>query len=633
MSLACDLLPGFTFLLPTYNSEGRLRRCLESIRRQDYPQDMVQIVVADGGSTDRTVEIAETYGVTVVPNPLRLAEEGLRAGMPHVTREYVVIFADDNELAENNWLSTAESIFADDPCVCAFFCRLGASADDPEVNKYYALVESEPLNFYMNRNLKDYIDRSGVQEQGGVRYCIFDVNPSKPLVWGANGLTYRTAAIKPIWETDRYLGDTDAFQTMIEAGNNRVAYTRELCVYHHHVNGIFAWRQKWGRNFQQHFLTNVDTRNLNWLFVPHFNLRLAVWTLYSLVPVVSVPVAIARAVRDRDWHWLYHPAAAFLQATTYIKILLSTPKGREYLREWFRRSSRCDPSPSTGDGGRPASSAPRLEGKELAEALERFRAIADISTGDDPLITMDWASALWLDGTRRCVNMTGEYLQAGTGVLDYGCGLGLVPVLLRAMGFEVKGVDIDAGGQPEVASEASGAPWASLEGERENPHMMTELWSRLSAEFGIDFEVYDGKRIPAEDGAFDAVVAHGVLEHVNPELLPRSLEEIRRVLKGSGLLFIFRTPRKKAYLERLAGLLGLGTHERTYDECDVVAMVECAGFATVRVDFSDMLPSFLPVGMGVYNRLSPVMSRIDKLLLRTPLRRYSHHMALVFRSV
>lgn len=628
--MEANLLPGFTILIPTLNSQMRIRRCLDSIARQDFPGENIQILLADGGSTDCTLDIAREYGATVVDNPLRLAEEGLRVAMPLVERELVVIFADDNELAQSDWLTTVAEVFAADPGVCAFFCRLGASADDPSVNKYYALVESEPLSFYMNRNLYYYLDHSGVREAGSVTYNVFEVEPGRPLVWGANGLTYRTEVIAPVWETDEYLGDTDAFQIMTEEGNCRVAYTRELCVYHHHVDSLSSWRSKWERNFGQHFLTNVQTRNLNWLFVPHFNARLAAWTLYSLVPVVSVPLSLARALYDRDWHWLYHPAAAFLQAATYIKIMLTTKEGRAFLGGWLGRMlDRSAPRAVEQSASLPH---PRLEGSSFQDMLSRFRAIADDLVGDDPLISMDWSSALWLDGTRRCANMVGDHLARGSRVLDYGCGFGLVPAMLASMGYRVRGIDIDAGGQPEAVTEAFSAPWASLEGEREHPDLMKDMWARLADGFGIDFEAYDGKRIPCEDGSFDAVVAHGVLEHVNPDLLAGSLEEICRVLVPSGLFFVFRTPRKRAYLEKLASLLGMGTHETTYDEREIEAIARAAGFEVVRIDYSDMLPSFLPRGMRFYNAIAPLLSRLDGWLLDTPLRKYAHHMALVFRK-
>ena len=50
--------PKITFSIPTYNTASDLPDCLNSIRSQDYPQDKIEIIIADGGSEDDTVEIA-----------------------------------------------------------------------------------------------------------------------------------------------------------------------------------------------------------------------------------------------------------------------------------------------------------------------------------------------------------------------------------------------------------------------------------------------------------------------------------------------------------------------------------------------------------------------------------------------
>ena len=68
-------------VIPTLNAEKYLDECLSSIRGQDYPQDRVEIVIADGGSTDRTLEIAAGYDVRVVANPLRTGESGKAVGI------------------------------------------------------------------------------------------------------------------------------------------------------------------------------------------------------------------------------------------------------------------------------------------------------------------------------------------------------------------------------------------------------------------------------------------------------------------------------------------------------------------------------------------------------------------------
>lgn len=55
-------------ITPTYNSESWIETCAASVRMQAVPGLEVEHLVADGGSTDRTVELARAAGCTVVGN-------------------------------------------------------------------------------------------------------------------------------------------------------------------------------------------------------------------------------------------------------------------------------------------------------------------------------------------------------------------------------------------------------------------------------------------------------------------------------------------------------------------------------------------------------------------------------------
>ena len=55
--------PLVSIIVPTYNSERTLERCLDSIRNQTYKN--IELIVVDNGSTDRTVDIAHNYGAEV----------------------------------------------------------------------------------------------------------------------------------------------------------------------------------------------------------------------------------------------------------------------------------------------------------------------------------------------------------------------------------------------------------------------------------------------------------------------------------------------------------------------------------------------------------------------------------------
>jgi glycosyltransferase involved in cell wall biosynthesis len=48
-------------VIPTKNEEKNIRNCLESIKRQTYPQEKIEIIVVDNNSQDKTKEIAQKY--------------------------------------------------------------------------------------------------------------------------------------------------------------------------------------------------------------------------------------------------------------------------------------------------------------------------------------------------------------------------------------------------------------------------------------------------------------------------------------------------------------------------------------------------------------------------------------------
>ncbi len=55
--------PLVSVVIPTYNSEKTLSKCLSSIKSQTYSN--IEIIVVDGGSRDRTIEIAKSFGAKV----------------------------------------------------------------------------------------------------------------------------------------------------------------------------------------------------------------------------------------------------------------------------------------------------------------------------------------------------------------------------------------------------------------------------------------------------------------------------------------------------------------------------------------------------------------------------------------
>ncbi len=326
-------LPIFSFSLPVYNEGGRLERCLKSILDQDYPKENIEILVVDGGSTDGTKDIARRFDcVRLFDNPKKLADFGAKISAREARGELFVIFAADNGFADNNYLKVASWLFIKDPGLCALWARLVSSDDDPPLNRYYTLIQNDPLSFFMNRNLRRYLRGASIETADNTQAYIFPVSANMPLIWGANGLVYRTDYVKGTILRDGFIGDNDVFQIMIESGHNRVAYLPQLKVYHHHVARIRDWVKKWRRNYIQHFLTKKEERNLRWAFGKDFGIKLLFWLIYSGLPVFSTLHSIYLACRDRTFYWFYHPVMSFIQMITYLRLTIFTKEGRTFIK-------------------------------------------------------------------------------------------------------------------------------------------------------------------------------------------------------------------------------------------------------------------------------------------------------------
>lgn len=88
-------LPLVSVIIPCLNEEGFIEACLAGVQTQDYPPERIEILVADGGSRDRTREILARIArqdarVRLVENPQRLQAAGMNAAIRVARGELIV---------------------------------------------------------------------------------------------------------------------------------------------------------------------------------------------------------------------------------------------------------------------------------------------------------------------------------------------------------------------------------------------------------------------------------------------------------------------------------------------------------------------------------------------------------------
>ena len=89
-------------IVPTWNEEKYLTRCLRSLVKQscEYP---FEVIVVDGGSTDQTVAIAEEYADAVLVKP-GLPVGAARNRGAEIAKGHILAFIDADTIASDEWL-------------------------------------------------------------------------------------------------------------------------------------------------------------------------------------------------------------------------------------------------------------------------------------------------------------------------------------------------------------------------------------------------------------------------------------------------------------------------------------------------------------------------------------------------
>ena len=101
-----------SIVCPVYNEEKHIAGCLDSIIRQDYPHDQMEVLIVDGMSTDRTREIVQQYTeqypfIFLLNNPKKIVPVGLNIAI-RVAKGDVIIRMDAHASYPDNYFSVLE---------------------------------------------------------------------------------------------------------------------------------------------------------------------------------------------------------------------------------------------------------------------------------------------------------------------------------------------------------------------------------------------------------------------------------------------------------------------------------------------------------------------------------------------
>lgn len=317
-----------SIVTPTLNSMRVLPMYMEAIAQQQYPHNLIEIIFADGGSTDGTLEKIKEYKesldiqISIYENPLKTAEAGKAVGVRKATNEIICLLDSDNIIPDINWLERMMAPFEDTVVVASEPIAFTYRKEDNIINRYCALIGmGDPLCMFTG-NYDRYCRVTGKwteverEEKDCGDYLSVKFRSDMIPTIGANGFLMRTKKLVENFEGD-YLFDIDVlWELFSKKPDLRVAKVKTGIV-HLFCSDLKTFYRKQNRRIRDFLFFSKDKgRKYPWGKISKVKIIFFALCCITIIPLI-VQSIIGFCKKKDILAWMFHPIACWITLWVY----------------------------------------------------------------------------------------------------------------------------------------------------------------------------------------------------------------------------------------------------------------------------------------------------------------------------
>ncbi len=168
--------PKISIIIPTLNEEKHIGRCLDSILGQTYGGEL-EIIVADGGSTDKTLEIINKYcgshpNIKLIDNPGKYQAAGRNRAIMESTSD-LIAYIDAHSYAEKDWLEQLYNSYAELEAATDRLAGIGSVYFDASQTAFSLASDAALRSILSGAGRGHFLNADGITEVDNAYGCLY----------------------------------------------------------------------------------------------------------------------------------------------------------------------------------------------------------------------------------------------------------------------------------------------------------------------------------------------------------------------------------------------------------------------------------------------------------------------------
>lgn len=336
-------LLSISVVIPTYNSGKYLKNCLDSIITQDYPKELVEILIIDGGSSDNTIKIAKEYTGKIYKNSLKTGEAGKAVGVKNAKNDLIALIDSDNILPSKEWLKRMVVPFRNKEIIGSEPWRFKYRTEDGFIDRYCALMGmNDPLCYFMGNYDKLCIVTGkwtglDIKQKDHKNWVEIEINTTLVPTIGANGTIIRRNVLLKSGLVGDYFFDIDIIAELARNKMVKFAKVKNSIIHIYCGNDIGKFYLKQKRRITDYlYFKKLGIRKYQWQ--KQSNIKITKFVLSCLIGIPLVYQLIKGYLKRKDNALFFHPLACWLTLIVYSSVkIYSIFKISEISREGWKQ--------------------------------------------------------------------------------------------------------------------------------------------------------------------------------------------------------------------------------------------------------------------------------------------------------